>query len=391
MADVFVSYSRQDEAKARAISQALKQRGFSVWMDLELLPGEEFSRAIQRVIGSAGAVVVLWSPHSVESDWVLAEANLARQRKRVVPVLLEQVEIPLPFSMIHAADLRNWDGSAGHPGFAMLEAGVRQCLAMPPAEPPVPPRSKFRAPAAIAAAVVLLAAAAFFAVSRRGPRAGDTRLNERDGLTYVWVPPGEFMLGCSPGDSECRPEEKPAHKVEVAGFWLGQTEVTQAAWTRVVKTDPSKFKGADRPVEQVSWQDASAYCAQAGGRLPTEAEWEYAARAGSRAATPGPIGQVAWYAANGDGTTHPVRTKAQNAWGLHDMLGNVWEWTADWFGDYLPDAQSNPVGPARGTSKVMRGGSWHNYDGIVRVSYRDADARENTSAEVGFRCAFARR
>jgi formylglycine-generating enzyme required for sulfatase activity len=110
----------------------------------------------------------------------------------------------------------------------------------------------------------------------------ETRLNPKDGLTYVWVPPGKFMMGCSSGDNECEADEKPAHEVEITrGFWMGQTEVTQAAWKKVTGSDPSHFKGDQLPVEQVSWEEADAYCKAVGLRLPAEVEWEYAARAGT--------------------------------------------------------------------------------------------------------------
>lgn len=175
------------------------------------------------------------------------------------------------------------------------------------------------------------------------------RTNPKDGLRYVWTPPGTFTMGCSPGDSERHDDEKPAHRVTITkGFWLGQTEVTQAAYQRVVGTDPSDFKGANLPVEQVSWDQAQAYCQAIGGRLPTEAEWEYAARAGSVQSRYGDIDRIAWYYGNSGGHTHEVAQKEANAWGLYDMLGNVWEWTADGYGGYAPGSAVDPAGPYPG-------------------------------------------
>jgi formylglycine-generating enzyme required for sulfatase activity len=162
--------------------------------------------------------------------------------------------------------------------------------------------------------------------------------NPRDGLTYVWIPPpagGTLMMGCSPGDTECYLDEKQQHLEQIAnGFWLGRTEVTQKAWKNVISGEnPSYFKGDDQlPVENVDWNQATAYCQAIGGRLPTEREWEYAARGGEAGPRYGSLADIAWYGGNSGGKTHPVGSKKHpNAFGLDDMLGNVWEWTdTDW-------------------------------------------------------------
>ncbi len=225
-----------------------------------------------------------------------------------------------------------------------------------------------------------------------GLRPGTVRTNPGDGLPYVWIPPGEFQMGCSPGDSECANNEKP-HMVRIPrGFWLGQTEVTQAAYQKLMGgQNPSHFKGPDLPVETASWSEAVKYCEAAGGRLPTEAEWEDAVRAGSSGARYGPLGEIAWHDANSGGRTHPVGQKGPNSWGLHDMLGNVWEWVADWYdADYyqtLPSPATDPNGPPSGTLRVLRGGSWVSDPGFVRASFRHRDAPEYRNYNIGFRCA----
>ena len=220
-------------------------------------------------------------------------------------------------------------------------------------------------------------------------RAGTTKLNANDGLTYVWIPPGTFQMGCSPGDSECYDFEKPAHEVTISkGFWIGQTEVTQEAWQRVTGTDPSHFKGPKLPVESVTWDDALSYCRDANMRLPTEAEWEYAARAGSTGSRYGEINQIAWYSSNGGSQTHEVGRKQANGWGLHDMLGNVWEWVEDWFaGQYPPGAATDPRGPSSGTLRVLRGGSWVYGSRAARASGRVGDGPANRDFTFGVRCA----
>jgi formylglycine-generating enzyme required for sulfatase activity len=192
------------------------------------------------------------------------------------------------------------------------------------------------------------------------PRAGETRVNSKDGLTYVWIPPGSFMMGCLQGEmaGELKCSERDSHAEQIAnGFWVGQTEVTQAAWKRVMNNNPSKFEGDQLPVENVDWNEASAYCKAIGGRLPTEKEWEYAARGGTKGARYGALDTIAWYSDNSGGKTHGVGLKQPNAYDLYDTLGNVTEWTT---GIFAYDPQE----------KVGRGGSWRDEAGGVRAWYR---------------------
>ncbi len=221
-------------------------------------------------------------------------------------------------------------------------------------------------------------------------RAGDVEVNLKDGLKYIWIPPGTFQMGCSPGDRECSESEKPAQTVTLTkGYWLGQTEVTQAAYERVVGVNPSHFKGSDLPVESVDWKQAGEYCRLIGGRLPTEAEWERAAKAGRDEARYGEVGKVGWYEGNSDKRTHPVAGKASNAYGLYDMLGNVWEWTADWHQERLTGG-TDPQGPSQGRQRVLRGGSWSFSSSSLRSSLRliyEPVLRRN---DIGFRCVWER-
>jgi formylglycine-generating enzyme required for sulfatase activity len=204
--------------------------------------------------------------------------------------------------------------------------------------------------------------------------AGAVKVNPKDGLTYVWISPGTFTMGCSPGDSECADDEKPAHQVTITkGFWIGQTEVTQAAYERVTRGNPSHFKGVALPVE-TNGVEAGAYCKAVGMRLPTEAEWEYAARGGNPAARYGTLDTIAWYDGNSGNRTHEVGQKQANGYGLYDMLGNVWEWVADWYDPnyYASSPASDPKGPSSGQLRTLtlRGGSWFNGSRFARASIR---------------------
>ncbi|MEO6394197.1 MAG: SUMF1/EgtB/PvdO family nonheme iron enzyme [Pyrinomonadaceae bacterium] len=214
------------------------------------------------------------------------------------------------------------------------------------------------------------------------------------GIDFVFIPPGSFDMGQSNGDADA----KPVHRVTIShGFYLGTTEVTQAQWKAVMGNDPSKFKGEDLPVESVSWNDVTKFIlllnAQSGGvvyRLPTEAEWEYACRAGATGPYASNLDAMAWYRVNSDDATHPVGTKKPNAWGLYDMHGNVSESVQDWKGEYRAGLQTDPKGPATGKVRVMRGGSWYSDSSFAGFAVRNYDTPVVRNYGLGFRLAAAR-
>jgi formylglycine-generating enzyme required for sulfatase activity len=239
------------------------------------------------------------------------------------------------------------------------------------------------------------------------PAPGTVRENPKDGLKYVWIPPGTFQMGCSPGDSECQNIEKPSHRVTISkGLWLGQTEVTVGAYKRFARETgrgmPPEATGFKKralnpgwsndqmPIVNVKWNDAKAYCRWAGGRLPTEAEWECAARAGSTEARYGALGDVAWYADNSGRGFHEVSQKRPNAFNLYDMLGNVWELVSDWYAEsyYQASPALDPSGPDSGQSPVLRGGSWYLCGPArIRVSCRATSNPGDWTVNFwGFRC-----
>jgi formylglycine-generating enzyme required for sulfatase activity len=219
------------------------------------------------------------------------------------------------------------------------------------------------------------------------------------GIEMVLIPPGTYQR-----------DESPVHQVTLTNaFYLSRTEVTQAQWVAKMGSNPSSFQSAssavpasevpNRPVERVSWNDIQPFCTNNGLRLPTEAEWEYAYRAGTTTAFHGmpgylngtnddnQLGTIAWFYSNSGNQTRPVAGKAANGFGLYDMSGNVWEWCQDWYGTYASGAQTNPTGPGSGSYRVLRGGGWDGNSSFCRASNRYFNTPDNRSSRVGFRVA----
>jgi len=236
-------------------------------------------------------------------------------------------------------------------------------------------------------------------------------------IEFVLIPPGTFNMGCSASQLYgCWPSENPVHQVTLTNaFYLGRYEVTQAQWQARMGSNPSYHQSASaevplaqvpqRPVENVSWNTIQGFLSQTGMRLPTEAQWEYAYRAGATTAFHGYTGQlsgtnddnllgnIAWYyqggSCSGQCQTRPVGGKLGNGFGLHDMSGNVWEWVNDWWSDtyYSTSPSVNPQGPSSGSIRVVRGGFWGNLSGDCRVSVRGGGYPDYSDSSVGFRVA----
>jgi acetoin utilization deacetylase AcuC-like enzyme/formylglycine-generating enzyme required for sulfatase activity len=240
-------------------------------------------------------------------------------------------------------------------------------------------------------------------------------ITTKSGIEMVLIPAGTFQMGSDDGGAD----EKPVHAVKLNSFWMDRYEVVQTEFKKHQISDPSHFKGDRRPLEQINWTDAALYCNErsmaeglepcyneetwecnfdaTGYRLPTEAEWEYACRAGSDAKygfgnSVGQLASYAWFVDNAAKTTHPVGQKKPNAWGLHDMHGNVAEWCNDRYAkDYYAKSPSeNPRGPAEGQERVLRGGAWNSVADACRSTYRASDpAIDDTclaNDALGFRC-----
>ena len=216
----------------------------------------------------------------------------------------------------------------------------------------------------------------------------------------IRVDGGTFQMGATNEQgSDALSNEKPAHQVTLSSFSIGETEVTQELWEAVMGSNPSKFKGASHPVEQVSWNDCQEFIRKLNAktgrqfRLPTEAEWEYAARGGRKSqgykySGSNTIDDVAWYTeTTNDKGTRDVKTKHANELGLYDMSGNVYEWCEDWYGAYSSSSQSDPKGPSSGSYRVLRGGRWGSGAVCCRVSYRSYGSPGSTYSHLGLRLA----
>ncbi len=217
--------------------------------------------------------------------------------------------------------------------------------------------------------------------------------------TMATIPAGEFMMGCVEGDSQCQADEKPRHKVYLDEFKIDKKEVTAGEFKQCVDAGKCTMPEAgsdytynnnkdNHPINGVDWNQAKAYCEWKGKRLPTEAEWEKAARGGTDTIyycgnDSSCLDSIAWYSSNSDSQTHEVGTKKPNSYGLYDMLGNVWEWVADWYDEnyYQSSPEKNPKNEAEKSYRVLRGGSW-----VISASNRSWSEPDLRSNARGFRC-----
>lgn len=206
---------------------------------------------------------------------------------------------------------------------------------------------------------------------------------------FVQIPPGEFLMGSNSGSDD----EKPVHKVIIAqGYEMGKYQITQDQWETVMGHNPSSFKGKLLPVDSVSWEDVQQFIGILNSnsnnynyRLPTEAEWEYACRAGTRGDYAGDLDTMGWYQGNSGNHAHEVGKQQPNAWGLYDMHGNVWEWCLDWYGPYPRGVVTNPKGASSGAHRVKRGGGWYDIAAYCRSTDRSGYAPNYRLYDVGFR------
>jgi formylglycine-generating enzyme required for sulfatase activity len=361
MSDIFLSYANDDLARIRPLVHFLEQQGWSVWWDRTIPLGKTYDLVIEEALDTARCVVVVWSQTSVVSHWVRTEAEEGRQRGILVPVMIDSdVRLPLAFRLLQTARLLDWSDTASHPEFDGLVQAITALLGPPPQ--PSPP----------------------------------SRLVNSLGMTFVRILAGEFRMGSTDGIDD----ERPVHTVRISQpFYLGMYEVTQAQWAAVMGSNPSHFQSdPNRPVENVSWDDVQEFIrtlnVREGGayyRLPTEAEWEYACRAGSADTyhfgnDERRLGEYAWYEVNTGGETYLVGQLKPNAWGLYDMHGNVYEWVQDWYGSYAAEAVTDPQGPPGPEwDRVNRGGCYNHNAWGCRSARRGRLTPDSRRDDTGFR------
>jgi formylglycine-generating enzyme required for sulfatase activity len=390
MSDIFISYKREEQPVARKLADALEKEGWSVWWDPKLRAGEHFDDVIEKALNEAKCVIVMWSNRSVKSRYVRDEATYALDQDKLVPVAIENVTLPSRFRGAHTLSLLGWDGAKDFSEFRKLVEDITVLVASATKRQETQPANRQESK------------------QQPGTVFRDKLKDGSKGPEMVVIPAGTFKMGATMGGLG----EEPVHTVRIEQtFAIGRYPITfdeydqfASATSRSLPDDGSWGRGR-QPAINVSWDDAVEYAKWLSGqtrkryRLPTEAEWEYAARGGTETDY--------WWGnemksgmANcddGDGRwggkqTSPVGSFQPNPFGLYDTAGNVWEWVEDcWHQDYegAPPEGSAWLEANGGNcgQRVMRGGSWGYEPGSLRTSCRDWMYADDWIDYVGFRLA----
>jgi formylglycine-generating enzyme required for sulfatase activity len=391
--------------KAEMIIEALKQYGYLVWVDKNNInPGKNYDLAIEKALDNAKCVVVLWSRKSVVSDWVKDEADKGKKKEILVPVLIDEVGIPMGFGRIQTASLVDWKGTLPNPEFDKILNAVANYVGRQPKPEPEKPMVdiiKEKSTYKKLPIVVVLGILVFLFVHYYPPDPiiHPPNITNKFGMEFVLISAKEFEMG-PPLNYEGGESEGSIRIVNLTkDFYMGKTEVTQKQWRKVMGTNSTSiFQGDDLPVENVSWDEVQIFIDRLNEndrpynyRLPSEAEWEYAARAGNKTYysfgdDESKLGDYAWYIDNSDGT-HAVNTSKPNPWGLYDMHGNVWEWVQDIY--HISYNGAPPDGRAweeDGFERVARGGAWNSSAMYLRSTSRgNGDPSYFKDSALGFR------
>ena len=388
---IFLSYAWQDREQAKAVYLALRDQGHRVFFDRADLPaGDEYHNRIRAAVDHTHLFVFLISPDALDAgSYTLTELTIAeKSNRRLLPVMLREIEIARLPASLQAVTIHRPDGNLAA---SVAAEAYRIAVELR--------RRRLKQSAAAAAFGAIVAAGGFYFFL--GAQNNQERLAQ-DGAPAVLIPAGSFVMGDD--------ENSPRREIFVSAFYIDKYEVTLARYgafleaTGKVKS-PEAWETADLengaalPVAGVDWHDADSYCRWAGKRLPTEAEWERAARGGDERKYPwGSDPASPEHARFGQPYPNPVYkdgvvrvgtySKGVSPFGIYDLSGNVWEWVNDWYADsFRRDDVRNPKGPADGTHKVIRGGGWYDQaDRITATKRMYADPAQRGD-EVGFRCA----
>ena len=407
--DVFISYSRKDFDEVSVLIETIRAEipDLSIWFDITgIESGDEFEEKIISAIDNSSYVLFALSENSIGSKWTKDEVMYARNTdKKVISVLLKGAQMKgwflFKFGRVDCIEstndlqmekllqnLSDWTGKKRTSETAAEPIGQSQ------SEPLCPCGS-----GRLFKDCHGLEDDGHDEEARNEDAGGKDFVLKVKGIEYpmVFVEGGTFDMGAtSEQGNDAFSDEKPVHSVTLSSYRIGKYEVTQELWEAVMGTNPSSFKGARKPVEQVSWDDCQDFIRKLNSltgqnfRLPTEAEWEFAARGGNSScgykySGSNTIDGVAWYGGNSGSTTHNVGTKSPNELGIYDMTGNVWEWCSDWYGEYSSSSRTNPKGPDSGSYRVYRGGGWFNNVWGNRVSKRYGSTPVNRYNSIGLR------
>jgi formylglycine-generating enzyme required for sulfatase activity len=388
--DVFISHSHDDRETVEAIRQALEARNIACWIaprDIQVAD-RDYAGTISDAVCASRALVLVLSTHSIRSEMVKKEVYVAdEQHIRIVPFRIEKVTLNSALKLL-LSGMQYQDATT--PPLAQHLGRLCDAVA-----------NIVRTPCAMQVPSGFHASANAVPELHTNTGWAKNIVHDGTGIEMVFIPAGEFRMGSNSGDDD----EKPVHKVVISRpFYLGKFQVTQDEWRNITGTNPSKFKGKKRnPVECLTWNDCQDFLQRISDRasgtvftLPTEAQWEYACRAGSTTNysfgdSKSSLTDYAWYRANSGHTTHPVGDKRPNPWGLFDMHGNVWEWCQDWwYAKYRSGEAIDPQGPSSGIARVLRGGAWNGFKSYCRSSFREGyDPDDTFGSGVGLRISMA--
>jgi len=413
MSDIFISYCKADYNQVKRIVNKLHKKGFSIWWDEKIEPGKSFDEIIAKHLDSAKCVLVFWSNNSVNSDWVKEEAEAGKKKKNLIPVLIDEVQLPLGFGRIQTTNLINISDHNSKRELKKLYNAISNIINKTNdnnknnelIEKSIYPKNKkkliFVSSSLILALVILfLSFLAFFVhyiyvkpnVSKE-TNSHSKQFTNSINMKFVLVEHGDFIMGNTSENSEnFKQYYHTQHKVEITkSFYIQTTEVTQKQWKSIMNQNPSKFYNCDScPVENVSWYDANSFINKLNikektnsYRLPYESEWEYACQKGKTTITTDNNNLLS--------KTEIVDRNLPNAIGLYGMVDNVYEWCFDWYGEYPNYSLQDPNGPNKGEKKINRGGSWHDYSNsnYCNCTTRGFDKPDYKTPYIGFRVAIS--